>query len=352
MITGQNKNQSERAYREIFMDSSSSLKIFSQDRKLYYRKFILSEEVQEKDSAASLMGKIVEVLLLQPELFDKKFSMSAIASPPTSMMLDFVESLYDYTIAATSEEGDLTRSFEDISRDAYVKAGWKITYEAVIKKFTGSDAEIYYNEILNVRTNHMDVVTPRDVTNAENIVEELKNNPVTKKIVNLVDSKRYSVLNQFQIEGYNIDDHLFKSMIDKLIVDHTERLITIFDLKCVWNVEGFLSDYYLYRRGYFQAYLYYKAVLTLTNDVNHEYYGYNVEFPKFIVCDSTNYFNPLIYVLDQQDIDDAYKGFEYKGRYYPGFQETLEDLKWSLETNMWNISRKNYLSDGIVKLTE
>lgn len=39
MIEGKNRNRSEQAYREITLDSSSSLKIFALDRRKYYRKF-------------------------------------------------------------------------------------------------------------------------------------------------------------------------------------------------------------------------------------------------------------------------------------------------------------------------
>lgn len=39
MIQGNNKNTNEKAYREMSIDSSSSIKDFSLDRKKYYRKF-------------------------------------------------------------------------------------------------------------------------------------------------------------------------------------------------------------------------------------------------------------------------------------------------------------------------
>ena len=39
MIQGNNKNLSDKAYREMTIDSSSSLKDFSLDRKKYYRKY-------------------------------------------------------------------------------------------------------------------------------------------------------------------------------------------------------------------------------------------------------------------------------------------------------------------------
>ena len=347
MIKGQVKTESN--YRAKAIDSSSSLKEFSMDRKKYYRKYILGETVEDKDTQAATIGRVVETLLLEPELFDEKFYMSACASAPTSLMLAFVEALYKFTKEATDDNGNVTRSFEDISKDAYAESGFKIKYDAVISKFVGSDAEIYYNEIRKVRGQNLTVITTEDVTNAEKIVEELRNNPVTKDVVNLVNSPRYTVYNQLQVEGYVLDGHEFKSMMDKVVIDHEACTIQVYDLKCTWSVENFLEEYYLYRRAYIQALLYYKAVLHFMNNTE-EIRGYRVEPPRFIVCDSTNYYNPLIYTLSDKDLEDAYNGFTHKNREYTGVATLIKDLKWALENNVWNLSRENSINNGLVNI--
>lgn len=340
--------KTEAMYRAIQMDSSSSLKEFSVNRKKYHKKYILNERVEEEDSKASVTGRVVETLLLEPELFDDRFYMSTCLSAPTGMMLDFVEALCKHTLAATDEDGNVSRTFEEMAKDAYVDSGYKIKFEAVISKFQGSDAEIYYNELRTVRSKGLTVVTAEDVTNAEKVVNELKTNFVTADVVNLIESARYDVSNQLQIEGYSVDGHLFKSMMDKIVIDHNEKTIQVYDLKCTWSVENFYEEYYLYRRAYIQAYLYYKAAhsLTLFGDLSK----YNVLYPKFIVCDSTNYMNPLIFTLNDEAMDDAYNGFEHKGRTYPGVKQLIEDLKWAIENDTWNISRDNYLNNGLVNI--
>lgn len=348
MIKGTAKTEAQ--YRAVVMDSSSSLKDFSQDRKKYYKKYFLGEKVEDKDSSAANMGRIVETLLMEPHLFDDKFYMSSCISTPTGLMLDFVEALYRVTRDATDEKGKITRNFADISLEAYEKSGFKIKYEAVIGKFIGSDAELYYNEIRMVRTKNLTVVNTMEISIAEKIVEQLKTNSTTGPIVNLVNSSRYTVIDQMQVEGYTIDGHLFKSMLDKVVIDHNEKTIQPYDLKCTWSVENFYEEYYLYRRAYIQAYLYYHAMLHLTIDPDSEYYGYTVKFLQFIVCDSTNYYQPLIYTLDDNDMNDAYKGFLHKGRTYPGVGDLIAALTWCRETNTWNISHKNYLSNGIVNI--
>jgi hypothetical protein len=81
MITGTAKT--EAVYRANMLDSSSSLKEFSMDRKKYYRRYILGEDVEDKDTQAATTGRVVETLLLEPELFDERFYMSSCVEAPS-----------------------------------------------------------------------------------------------------------------------------------------------------------------------------------------------------------------------------------------------------------------------------
>ena len=348
MIKGTSKTEAQ--YRAVVMDSSSSLKDFSTDRKKYYKKYYLKEKVEDKDNASANMGRIVETLLMEPHLFDEKFYMSSCASTPTGLMLDFVEALYKHTRDATDEDGVVGTPMSELLEAAYKDSGFKIKYEAVVNKFIGSDAEIYYNEIRRVRSMNLTVVNTMEISIAEKIVEQLRINSTTAPIVNLVNSSRYEVIDQMQVEGYEIDGHPFKSMLDKVVIDHKEKTIQPYDLKCTWSVENFYEEYYLYRRAYIQAYLYFYAMYHLVKNEDSPYYGYSVNRLKFIVCDSTNYYQPLIYTLEISDMEDAYNGFVHKGRTYPGVGDLIAALKWCVSTNTWNISHKNYLSNGIVNI--
>lgn len=350
MIEGIKKTKNEQEYRAVNLDSSSSLKIFSLDRRKYFKQFVeCSKEESEEETKASVTGKIVECLLLEPELFDSKFHLSAIAKAPTGKMLEFVNALCDVTFNSSDEEGNVSKNFEEMATEARIIAGFDWSLKVILDKFTGKDPEIYYNELRTVKAKGLTVVTTDDVANGERIVEALKTNFVTKDIVNLVDSKKYTIKKQLQVEGYKVDGHLFKSMMDFCVYNHFDQTIQVYDLKVTYNPEEFYENYYLYRRSYIQAFLYYGAAIHLTK-IDENLKDYRVEIPKFIVCDSINYYNPLIYELTGEDLKDAYEGFEYKGRKYPGVKSLITELKFCLEMNLWNISRDNYLSNGIVKL--
>lgn len=346
MIKGQSKT--EESYRAIVRDSSSSLKEFSMDRKKYYRKYILGEKIEDEESKAATMGRLVETKLMEPELFDDKFYLSTCQSTPTGLMLDFVEALYKHMQESINEEGEMTREFIDIAQDAYKDSGFKIKYEAVMAKFVGSEAEDYFDEIMLVRRKGLTVVSIKDVANAEKIVEALQTSMNTAPIVNQTRTSRFDVYNQLQVEDYQVHGHKFKSMMDKVIVDHDLKTIQVYDLKCTWSVEGFFREYYLYRRAYIQAFLYWHAAHFHFKELVDQ--GYRVEYPQFIVCDSTNYLHPLVYKLETVDMVEAREGFTYDNKKYPGVLDTINDLKWAIENDTWNISRKNHLSQGIVNI--
>ena len=346
MIEGK---KTEAQYRAVDMDSSSSLKEFSMDMRKYRKKYILKENlVEEEDSKASVIGRLVETLLFESDEFDKRFYMSSTAVAPTGNMALFVEALYKRTSEAVDEAGNVNKTFEEIAKEAHKDSGYKWTLEKVLEKFIGTDNEIYYKEIREVRTKGLTVVTADDVANAEKIKQELLTNEFTSGILSLTNSSRYEILHQYKIEGYEVDGMKLKSMMDIVIIDHKEKSIQFYDLKCVWAVEGFYTEYYLYRRAYIQAYLYKQACHELKK--RKELDLYTVKNPKFIVCDSINYYNPLIYALDGDDMDDAYFGFEANGRKYPGVKEIIANLKWAKENDKWTISKINYLNNGEVNI--
>ena len=350
MIQGVKKTEAN--YREVYLDSSSSLKDFSMDKRKYYKKYILNETVEEKPNIAINTGRIVETILLEEHLFDEKFYVSTLTSAPTGLMLLFVEALYDFTKQFTNPDtGEVTKSFEFLTQLAYDKSGFKLAYETVMNKFVDSEAQQYYDEIREVRSKNLTVVSTSEIENSVKIVEELKTNFVTKDIVNLESGSRYDVLNQFQIENYEILGLKLKSMIDRVVIDHEEKTITPWDLKCTWSVDNFYKEYYLYRRSYIQAYLYYIACKSYFKE-DDVLSTYKVIPTKFIVCDSINYMNPLIYQLSEHDLKDAYNGFLNNGRHYPGVKMIIEELQWSVETNIWNMLKSHHESKGVLNIKE
>jgi hypothetical protein len=134
-------------------------------------------------------------------------------------------------------------------------------------------------------------------------------------------------------------------MIDKPIVYHKEKVIRIYDLKVTWEPSNFYEGYYLYRKAYIQAYIYY-VLVSIWAKLNG-YEDYTIEPPYFLVADSGNFYKPLIYKLTEKDLINAAYGFTHRGKKYAGVTEIIESLKWARETNEWKISLQDALQKGI-----
>lgn len=343
----------EREYRRVRRNSSSSLKDFSLDRRKYHRRYILGEAIKEKPDKASNMGRLVETLLMESERFDEEFFMTSLPKIPGGMLGDFIYILSEKVSESIQEHETITdEKFEECARAAHKSSGFKIKFETIVKKLEDPENQLYYDECLKVNHLNMTMVSPQDIENAEQIVNELKNNSATGHIVTLESNDRFEVINQMKVTNFTIMGMPMKAMLDKVIVDHQERKIKWWDLKCTWSVEKFYKEYYLYRRTYIQAYVYFEALQSLTDDKDSSFYGYTVELPKFMVCDSINYYSPLIYTLSGEDLEEAVTGFEYKGTQYPGVAQIIEDLRWAIEEDEWAISKVNFEKGGVLNIKD
>lgn len=341
------KIRSEKEYRELPIDSYSSVATFAKNRLSYYFQYVKGEKEEEEDDKAILTGNLTEALLSGMEKeFDRKFYLSTCPETPTENMLNFVNALYRHT-ELNAENGVVSVEFEELARRAYEESGYKIKLEAVLKKFTGSNAESYYRQLRATKPKGLQIVTQKDLENAQKIAEELKTNSITSWYVNLVSDDRFIVINQFQFDDLEIEGIPLKGMLDKLIIDTLEKVIYIIDWKVTWAVESFIREYYLKRFTYLQAIIYYLGILYTKQDLGINMAEYTILPPKFVVSDSAAYSEPLIYELTSSDLNDAFNGFTMNGRYYPGLQEILGDLKWAKDNNKFRISKRNFLNGGI-----
>ena len=92
----------EKEYRSIPLDSSSSLKMFNEDRKKYKKRYVDLTPVSEDRNQSVIVGNLVDCLLLEPEEFENKFHMSTVVKVPEGLMGAFVNSLFKQTLEYTN----------------------------------------------------------------------------------------------------------------------------------------------------------------------------------------------------------------------------------------------------------
>lgn len=342
----------EKTYRAINRYSSTDLRTYAENLKKFYKKCVLGQEEDEDEySKAMKIGSIVHCLLLNPEEFDNKYFLSICEIVPSGNMLIFVESLYKHTVENCDESGICTMNFSDLCDLAYVDSGYKITKDAVLKKFIGSESERYYQQLREASSRGLEVVCMDDLAIANRIVEIAKTDTFVGNILNQEDTIDFSIFNEQKVEEFDLDGLKMKAMLDKTIANHIEKTIQLYDLKVVYDAPGFYYNYFLKRRADIQGYVYHKALLSGKLDLGFNYDDYEILSPIFVAIDSGCFYAPILYKMTIEDLENAWRGWQTPiGRKYIGISEIIDGIKWSEETGIWNRSKLDYFNNGFKQL--
>lgn len=353
---------SEKQYRSLPIDSYSSIKVFIEDRKKYYRQFVLGGPVEDEETDSTIFGSLVDCLQFKPEEFDSRFCV-AVSQFPKPQYKRLADKLMDITLLCTDDNGIVTREVSSMLEEAYNALKYdrsgnivdfkQDSFETAKRKFIGTDVEIYYRQLREAHGKH--IVEVDTIEKAQNIVHELRTNPVTRDIMTLKGGGEYEVFYQFPIVGElsaaitGTDPYPLKGLLDIVIVDHQEKTICIYDLKTAWDNEGeFLGNYRKYKY-YLQIAVYFYLVIGW-KEKDTRLKDYKVKYPAFIVAESSNYKNPLIYQTSKENIMQGMKGFSIRNWKYPGLIESVKDLIWHKETGIWNMSRDNHKKLGVLEI--
>lgn len=342
-------------YRQLPHINYSSCKDFDESRTKFYKKYILKEPVEEKKSYSITFGDLAHCLLLNPEDFDSKFARLGVGVTPKPQMKEFADNLWELTKACMTEDRQVTRKMDSLmeeafSMTAYSKNGERVAFKGktidyVLLKFE-EEGELYYR---SKRENYgKEVVDARTYEFASRCVDELKSNPVTKHIVTAKTDKRYTVYNEYAIV-FTYSDQKLKALCDKLIIDHTEKKIYIYDLKSSgWDI-GTFDQNILRNRFYLQWALYFQAVKAWASEQGMK--EYEIVPMQFIVVSSDMSENPLIYTTTNKDVHYGMSGFTRNGKVHKGLDQIITEIVWHTSYAVWNMSYTDYQNKGIKRVS-
>jgi hypothetical protein len=335
------KVMTESEYRREQFISASSIQLFYNDRKKFYKEFIQGQVKDDNINQSMLIGNLVHTLLLEEENFYQKYHVSSIEYYPTDNMLQFCDLLYKYTIQNLGSDGKLNIPFLEVATMAYNDCDYKISLSAVLKRFDATGQQ-YYTELLEYKSKGIDVISQDDLAIASKIVDICKKDHITGPIF-----RDTSAFHEIKITDFVINEIPFKAMLDKVIVDHNKKTIQIYDLKVVYENYSFYREYFLKKKAYLQGLIYKLSLESRIYDLGFDYKDYTILDPIFIAIDSGCFNRPLMYRLDSEK---AKNGFDEGSNHYKGLDEVLVDLKWAMESEIWNISKEDYENNGFVQL--
>ena len=278
----QDKIKEDLFYKGEFNFSYSSLNRLLFSPKLFYKDYILKER-ETKMEKHLIEGRLIHLLLLEPDRFNKEFVMSPLKMPTDSVkkILRIVSSrivdpnsyiklkdLDDQILEALKEE-NLYQSFKEDQKR--------------LDKIITEESEAYFKFLQTTGKTIIDADTLARCVDRVVIIKA--NNDVTKLLMQEAtdfEMDTIQVYNEKKLEC-KLNDFKFglKGIVDKYIIDDESKTITIVDLKTTAKpLENFAEtvDFYNY---WLQAAIY---SLLVVKNVDENQQKYKIIF-KFAVID-------------------------------------------------------------------
>jgi hypothetical protein len=313
-----------------------------------YFKNILEGKVIEDPSKPQETGTLIHLYLLENSEFNRKYITLDYDKPRGEVQSSFCSFVADNLVKYPNT--DLTELCIEAYKNCYKaskKSNDKITEES--KKLYESLKD--YIKFLTYK-NNKDVISFRTLNTlreTQRVVEEHK--LASKLIFEDIFSteKHYNELyvlweySKALIDGEPI---VIKSTIDKLIIDHENKIIKLVDLKTTGDITEFENKFYDHDNYKVQLACYWFAVET--------YFREN--FPDKNISE----YSRETYLVAVQT-KNPYRDYPVNCEVWPISEKTLADgldiiekalpdLAWHFENNLWDHSRSYYEGNGANKM--
>ena len=206
------------SYYEIPAISASSLKLYANNPTLFFK--VIKGETKTKDTEALSFGRIVHSKVFTPELFKDEYIISSESCPPAiSAVLDNL--LTNALALEVYDLKSLRTQILDCCKVCSYQSSWKenTKIESILKY------EKYWDFMIASRDKK--IITMEDYLNA-NIYEEcLRNHPGAAALIFGEDEE---VLLEHEI-FWEYKGLPMKSKLDKVKINHTNKVIKLIDLK-------------------------------------------------------------------------------------------------------------------------
>jgi len=307
----------EEFYNKDYKFSYSSLNKLLFSPSLFYKDYILKER-EEKTDKHLIEGKLLHLLLLQPEKLHEEFSIV-----PSKIPSDNVRKvLNDLKKRIVGDLEDLGPEILEVLKEHNLYQSFKEDEKRLSKIQTPENAE-YFKFLLE---SGKDIIDNDMLAKAKERVDIIKDN---KDVSSLLEVS----VTDFEIdpiEAWNekylecdLKDYKFglKGYVDRYVIDHESKEITIIDFKTTSkSLDKFAEtvDYYNY---WMQAVIY--ITLVIKNSIE-DVSNYKITF-NFVVIDNYD----QVYIFDVSD--------NTLREWYDGFEATLKEANYHYEKRDYSL---------------
>lgn len=324
-------------YKDNTRISNSNLGMFIKNGPKYLREIL--DGTREGLSAKYLdKGTMIHMYLLQPEDFWKEYEILDFEMPKSKQMKQFLEDYAKCDDPFTDQE-DMIRCY----RKAYKTD--KMSDDAVLQEaqLSAHMMQDYLTYLAVEKEGKKKIISWSDL----NMLKEIKKNVENHKKANELlfnPPTSFECYNEFHInwEYPNIDkdSHIkCKSLLDRLMIDHTNQKIILVDVKTTVSVANFAHsvDEFDYKR---QLAYYWLAI--------HWY------FKSVLDIDIADYTYETYIVAIQNNDSHAVRVFKFAPEAVEArldtITKTLSQINWHITNDLWDFHREYYEGDGSEEL--
>lgn len=155
--------------------------------------------------------------------------------------------------------------------------------------------------------------------------------------------------NQFK---FNIEykGFILRGIIDKLLIDHNTKTVRIIDLKTGKGPADEFITSFIKWRYYLQSAVYTKAFKHICEILGLKDYKL---MPFQFLYISRYEKIPLLFTIGKKWQKASFQGFTTKSGYqYRGLDELLDEVRWHIEHNIYDVNRFIYESKGTVSIDD
>ncbi len=319
------QQKEDEFFSKKFYYSYSSLNKLLWNPQTFYQMYVLGQR-EERLDAHLVQGKLIHLLLLEPEKLAENFIISP-SNLPTGNLRMVVDRVFRHYMELKENEVDRTNKFSDYT-GAILDVMVDMNYFQNLKsdqqrldKILTPEAINYWEFLQNKGDKTLiDIQTHEFCTMVVSLIKE------NKDICNLIGHdispfQNIKVMNEVEVK-LDLPNKTYglKGIIDNIVIDHDQKIIRVNDIKTTSkNLKDFPEsvEYYAY---WLQAIIY--MVMASHMFINQLNDGYKIEF-RFIVIDRAYQTYPFL-VTDKT------------------LSTWLEKYKSTMEVAEWHFSTKDY----------
>jgi hypothetical protein len=313
----------EKEYYNEKRVSSSSLKWFEQSP-LLFRK-MLDKEIEQETKRYFEIGKKIHMKLLEPKEYDKNYIYLDYETPKSENQRKFCEDFITYR----------SKNNKDKLIYAYKTnySAEKLTDDKIIEKAEELKKQLSkYITYLKKRSEVKDILTYTDNNLITTIEQVVKDHQAANPLLFLTDVDRMNGVEEFneKVIFFNFLDVECKAMLDRIVIDHKNKVIRLIDIKTTSNVGEFKHS--------LEEFKYYRQLAFYWAAVYHEFKLHDYTKETYIVA------------IQKGEIPDCRVFSISKEWLNTGLDEIvalLPRIKWHQDNNKWDHTQEYYSNNGV-----